>query len=98
MAGYTEARYPIQDVAFGYRSGFDVFDGNHLRPTCETVDDCQKVFAALGLWEGTHEVNVYVVKSPLSRFKSLEGRSDMCLDFGSLAAQTRPCPVNHLFV
>ena len=86
MAGYTETRYPIQDVVFGYRSGFDVFDGDHLRPTCETVDNRQKVFVALGLRKGTNEINVYVVKSPPCRFESLEGRFDMCLDFGSLAA------------
>ena len=86
MIGHTETRYPILDVGFGYCSGFDVFDGDHLWPTCETVDNRQKVFVALGLRKGTNEVNVHVVKSPPCRFKSLEGRFDMCLDFGSLAA------------
>ena len=85
MAGHTEARYPILDVSFGYCSSFDVFDGNHLWPARETVDDCQKVFETLGLWKGTHEVDVYVVESPLCRLESLEGSLYMRLDFRSLA-------------
>ena len=78
--------------------GFNVFDRNDLWLAGETVNHHQEVFEALGFRERPYDVNVAMFKSSSRQYEGLKWCLDVCVDLGSLTAETSLCQVRDLLV
>ena len=80
----------------GNGPGLDVFDGKSLWPTGEPIHDCEEVLEAVGLREGSNQVDVDVIESSGCWLELLDRLLGMDVDLRTLTIQACPCPMGDL--